>query len=79
MLEMLAEAGTLENNGKLEQAKEQYLDIIAIDINYADAWKRLGAVYVKQGKKVDAMNAFERYLLIKPDDAAVRKWIDRNE
>jgi hypothetical protein len=77
--EMLAEAGTFENAGKLEQAKGKYLDIIAIDINYAEAWKRLGAVYVKQGKKVDAMNAFERYLLIKPDDVVVQKWIDRNE
>lgn len=77
--EMLAEAGTLENNGKLEQAKEKYLEIIALDINYADAWKRLGAVYVKQGEKTDAMNAFERYLLINPDDAAVQKWLDKNE
>jgi hypothetical protein len=77
--DIMAEAGTLENSGKLEQAKEKYLEIIDFDINYADAWKRLGAVYVKQGKKVDAINAFERYLLIRPNDTAVRKWLDKNQ
>jgi hypothetical protein len=77
--DIMAEAGTLENGGKLELAKEKYLEIIDRDINYADAWKRLGAVYVKQGKKVDAINAFERYLLIRPNDTAVQKWLDKNQ
>lgn len=50
--ELFEQAGMLENSGKLDQAREKYLDIIAIDVNYAEAWKRLGAVYVKQGKRL---------------------------
>jgi hypothetical protein len=76
--DMLTRAGTMENAGKLEAAKEKYLEIIDLDVNNGDAWKRLGAVYVKLGRKIDAINAFERYLLINPDDGSVLRWVKKN-
>ncbi len=75
---MLGEAGTMENEGDLKAAELKYREIIGIDKNYADAWKRLGAVYYKEDRKGDAIRAFEAYLKIRPDDEAVANWLKKH-
>lgn len=79
MYKMFFEAGTLENSGKLAEAALLYRKMIKTDPSYAPAYKRLGAVFVKQGKKPEAVWCFEQYLKLKPDDAAVIKWMDKNK
>jgi hypothetical protein len=76
--DMLAEAGTMENSGKLKDAELKYREIIAYDRNFADAYKRLGAVYYKEGRKADAVSTFATYLKLKPDDSAVANWMKKH-
>ena len=78
LYDMLAEAGTMENAGKLKDAEHKYSEIIGYDKNYADAYKRLGAVYYKEGKKAEAVAAFQLYLKLKPDDRAVSVWLKKH-
>ncbi len=76
---MFFKGATLENAGKLSAAETQYTAILENDPNYAEVWKRLGAVYVKMKRKADAISCFETYLKLKPDDAAVKHWLDKNK
>lgn len=75
---MFIEAGKLENSGKLDAAGDKYREIISEDPAYADAYKRLGAVYVKQNQKPMAIKTFETYLKLRPTDKAVAKWLEKN-
>ncbi|PKL91098.1 MAG: hypothetical protein CVV21_09915 [Candidatus Goldiibacteriota bacterium HGW-Goldbacteria-1] len=76
--EMMAKAGAVEDAGKLSEAELKYIDIMQINTGYAPAYKRLGSVYFKQGRKAEAIKTFESYLKLMPNDAAVKKWMLNN-
>jgi tetratricopeptide (TPR) repeat protein len=76
---MFFKGAALENDGKLSAAETQYTEILKNDPKYAEVWKRLGAVYVKMKRKADAISCFETYLKLKPDDNAVKHWVDKNK
>ena len=78
LLDMLAQGGSFENAGNLDAAEKQYRAILDEDFNYADAWKRLGAVMVKKKNNVEAFRCFQAYLKLRPNDKAVKAWIDKN-
>lgn len=78
LYDMLAAGGSYENNGNLDAAEKQYRAILDEDFNYAQAWKRLGAVMVKKKNNVEAFRCFQQYLKLKPDDKAVKAWIEKN-
>jgi hypothetical protein len=75
---MLAQGGSYENAGNLDAAEKQYREILDADFNYAEAWKRLGAVMVKKKNNVEAFRCFQAYLKLKPDDSAVKSWLKKN-
>jgi tetratricopeptide (TPR) repeat protein len=75
---MLAQGGSYENAGNLNAAEKEYKAIIDENFDYADAWKRLGAVMVKKKNNVEAFRCFQQYLKLRPDDKAVRAWMDKN-
>lgn len=79
LFDMLATGGSYENSGKLDMAEKQYKEILKYDETYADAWKRLGAVYYKKKMVKEAIECFEKYLKLKPDDMAVKKWLEKNK
>ncbi len=76
--DMLAQGGSYENAGNLNAAEKEYKAIIDENFDYADAWKRLGAVMVKKKNNVEAFRCFQQYLKLRPDDKAVRAWMDKN-
>jgi hypothetical protein len=76
---MFFAAGSLENSGKLAEAEAKYKEILKADSTYSQAWKRLGAVFVKEKNKAGAIKCFEAYLKLKPDDDAVQKWLKNHK
>jgi predicted Zn-dependent protease len=60
--------------GDLERAKKYYRKTISLNKSYAPAYKNLGVVYFKQGKKSKARKAFYSYLKLSPK-AADREYV----
>ena len=58
----------------LERAKKYYRKSISFNRSYAAAYKELGLVYFKQGKKSKARRAFHSYLKLSPK-AADREYV----
>ncbi|MCX8093630.1 MAG: PorV/PorQ family protein [Candidatus Goldbacteria bacterium] len=79
LYDMLATGGTYENSGKLDLAEQKYREILSYDEKYADAWKRLGAVLFKKKMVKEAIECFEIYIKLRPDDTAVKKWLEKHK
>jgi hypothetical protein len=79
LYDMLATGGTYENSGKLDLAEQKYKEILGYDETYADAWKRLGAVYFKKKMVKEAIECFETYLKLRPDDKPVKNWLEKHK
>ncbi|MGH9935023.1 MAG: winged helix-turn-helix domain-containing protein [Blastocatellia bacterium] len=47
--------------GRHDQSIEAYRRVIALDANYAVAWKSLGKLYEKKGMRNDALAAYQRF------------------
>jgi len=58
----------------LTEAKKFYRKAIKLNPSYADAYKGLGLLYLKQGKKKDAKKSFKSYLELSPK-AADREYV----
>lgn len=71
-------AFSYEAKNELAMAEEAYLHLLKFAPEHAEGLKRLGAVYVKQKRTTEAVKTFERYLKIKPGDAAVERWLRNN-
>jgi DNA-binding winged helix-turn-helix (wHTH) protein/Tfp pilus assembly protein PilF len=57
----LAAGGLRAMRGQLDQAIESYRRAIALDSDYAVAWKSLGKLYDKKGMRNDALVAYQRF------------------
>jgi Flp pilus assembly protein TadD len=56
----------LANQGRYQEATEQYHKALRLSPNYADAYANLGYALARQGKIADAISHFETALKIKP-------------
>jgi tetratricopeptide (TPR) repeat protein len=54
--------------GKLEDAEQKCIGIIAIDHKNIEAYKKLGAIYVEQKNYENASETFKHILKLDPDD-----------
>lgn len=54
------------NQGKIPEAKAQFLKVIAMDPKYADAQYWLGMALVNEGKLPEAKKPFEEYMKLAP-------------
>jgi tetratricopeptide (TPR) repeat protein len=55
-------------SGKLEEAEQKYIEIIAMDHKNIEAYKKLGAVYLEQKNYSNAKETFLHILKLVPDD-----------
>lgn len=65
--------------GDKERARAQYLQAAQDDPGYADPYKGLGLISYKAGRKPEAQEEFEKYLLLAPDakdKAYIKQYID---
>jgi predicted Zn-dependent protease len=61
--------------GDLAEAKKLFQKSVSVDPSYPDAYKGLGLLYFKEGKKSQAMKAFKSYLAKAPN-APDRSYIE---
>jgi tetratricopeptide (TPR) repeat protein len=52
--------------GDVEKAEQHYRRAIEIDASYAPPHRGLGLIWLKQGRKKQAREAFEKYLSLAP-------------
>lgn len=72
MGEVLRQGGADEDRVKAEQLYRRA--VVALE-TYAEPYKALGLLYMKQGKKQEAHEAWRRYLLLAPQ-APDRKHVE---
>ena len=75
--ERLYFADALQAEGKLDEAAQEYHQVIAIEPDNYDAHNGLGNVFDGQGATQDALNEFRLSLAIKPDQAVAYSKLGR--
>ena len=65
-------ANTLFQDGKFEEAKTGYLDILKTGVQSPELYYNLGNAYYKNGALAPAILNFERALLLSPDDIDIK-------
>lgn len=73
----LAEPRALEKEGKLKEAVTATVAVLKQDPRNDQAWSVLGNLYYKLGEKDYAIRSFEKVLQLKPDNQALKDWLDR--
>lgn len=68
MKTLFFEAEECLKNGKMEEAEQKCIGIIALDHKNIDAYKKLGQVYLEQKNYENAYETFRHILKLKPDD-----------
>lgn len=74
---LLAEARTLESDGKYAAAIARIKDAVALAPHYAPAYCQLGALLLKLNDKTRAIDQFRRALRLDPGHAASRGHLER--
>ena len=54
--------------GKTNAAENGYRQVLLMDNKHFDAYQRLGVLYIRTDRKMDAMQAFEKAVALRPDD-----------
>jgi len=65
----------------LEQGERSYRSALECDEEFAPAYRGLGMIYLKQGKKEEAQGAFARYLVLSPqaeDRAYIEQYLPKS-
>ena len=70
---------TYEQAGEPVMAAQKYYDCLKQDPENAQAWKNLGMIYYKAGKKEEGYQCMKKYIVLKPDDAAIKDWLIKYE
>lgn len=73
----LAEGLELEKSGKLKEAVKAYVAALREAPQNDQIWSALGNLYYKLGQKAYAIECFDRALQLKPDNPALRDWLER--
>jgi len=55
------------HNGDLERARDQFLEAVSLDDEFAEAYNNLGLVYTEQSEEEKASEAFRRAISLNPD------------
>jgi predicted Zn-dependent protease len=66
----------------LEQGEQSYRSALECDEAFAPAYRGLGLIYLKQGKKEEAQAAFARYLVLSPqaeDRAYIEQYLPKSD
>lgn len=64
-------------DGDVEAAVRMYLDAIALDAHYADAWQGLALAYSSLGRHQEAIDAAKRLIELTPDDVLAHTTLSR--
>jgi hypothetical protein len=72
----LAKGDRLEAQGLHSEAIASYRKAIQQDNQNIKAWWALGREYFLQGRKDFAVQCFEKVLVLRPDNTALKKWLD---
>jgi tetratricopeptide (TPR) repeat protein len=64
--ELYSEGQRLQHEGRLEDAKERYLEVLRLEANHADAIHCLGNIDARQGRLEDAERLIRRALALDP-------------
>jgi hypothetical protein len=75
--DVLAQGEAMAAKGKLNEAIELFQEAVRQNSQNAQAWWALGNAYVRAGRKVQAIQALERVLTLKPENLALKAWLDR--
>ncbi|HEY5038009.1 MAG TPA: tetratricopeptide repeat protein, partial [bacterium] len=67
----------LEKEGKPLEAMRAYVEAIKSDPQNSQLWSALGRLYYQMGKRIYAIQCFEKVLKIQPDNPALRVWLER--
>lgn len=73
----LAEGQELEKAGKANEASRVYVAGLKEDPNSDLLWSALARLYYRSGKKKYAILCFEKVLKLKPDNPALREWLEK--
>jgi tetratricopeptide (TPR) repeat protein len=76
--DFVAQGESLEAAGKSREAQAAYEKAIAQDERNIQAWWKLGQLHAREGRKAEAVRCVEKALEIRPDQNALREWLDKN-
>jgi Flp pilus assembly protein TadD len=66
-----------KRKGRIDEAKSEFKQATQLEPTYADGFYELGVLQESDRNWADAANAFERYLVLKPDASERRALEDR--
>jgi hypothetical protein len=75
--DFVAQAETLESQGRLQEAVNLYQQAAQEDPKNALIWNHLGKVFYGLKQKDQAVSCFEKVLELDPQDLALRDWLDK--
>jgi len=73
----LAKARRLEAEGRPQEAVDSYKQALQQDQRNVQAWWSLGNLYARQGQKAAAIQCLEAALRLRPDNQALKGWLER--
>ncbi len=75
--EYFTQGQVLEKQGKVAEAAQAYINAVKANPKDDAAWRALGGVYYRAGRKNEAILCFERTLSLEPGDANLKTWLDQ--
>lgn len=75
--DFVAQGSAFEAKGQWAEAIHSYDKAVEQDARNVQAWWSLGRLHVKLGQRDKAVQCMEKALSIRPDNAALRKWLDK--
>jgi hypothetical protein len=73
----VAKGAKFESQGHYAQAVEAYKKALQEEPQDLKAWWALGNLYARAGQKAAAIQCLERALTLRPDNQALRQWLDK--
>lgn len=74
--DFMVQASEMESQGKSVEAARLYQEALREDARNVRAWWSLGNLYLKAGKKAEALQCMERVLQLEPGNQAMREWLE---
>jgi len=75
--DFMVQAGEMEAQGKTLEAVRLYQEALKEDPKNAQAWWKLGSLYLKAGRKTEALQCLQKASALRPGDRGLREWLDK--